>query len=184
MFKITFEDMVITFLQRLLWLVALVAAQMMVFNYVHLMGYATPMPYVYLLLLFPLGTHRWTALLWGFSCGLLCDIVSLTTGVGAAAMTAAAFIQPPLLALLAPKDAVEDMQASFASMDFWPYVRYAAVVTFVFTATYFLLQSFNFFHIGDLAISFLSSWLLTLLICVAIEGVRGGRTSSRAVRDV
>lgn len=179
MFKITFEDMVITFLQRLLWLVALVAAQMMVFNYVHLMGYATPMPYVYLILLFPLGTQRWTALLWGFCCGLLCDIVSLTTGVGAAAMTAAAFIQPPLLAFLAPKDAVEDMQASFGSMDFWPYVRYAAVVTFVFTAVYFLLQSFNFFHIVDLAISFLSSWLFTLLICVAIEGVRGGRKSKK-----
>ncbi|MBQ7496015.1 MAG: rod shape-determining protein MreD [Bacteroidaceae bacterium] len=169
--------MVITFLQRLLWLVALVAAQMMVFNYVHILGYATPMPYVYLLLLFPLGTQRWTILLWGFCCGLLCDIVSLTTGVGAGAMTVAAFIQPPLLTLLAPKDAVEDMQPSFAAMDFWPYVRYAAVVTFVFTAVYFLLQSFNFFHIVDLAISFLSSWLLTLLICVAIEGVRGGRSS-------
>ena len=168
--------MVITFLQRLLWLVALVAAQMMVFNYVHIMGYATPMPYVYLLLLFPLGTQRWITLLWGFCCGLLCDIVSLTTGVGAAAMTLTAFIQPPLLALLAPKDAVEDMQANFATMGFWPYVRYATMVTFVFTATYFLLQSFNFFHIVDLAVSFLSSWLLTLLICVAIEGVRGGRS--------
>ena len=176
MLKITYEDMVITFLQRLIWMVALVAAQMMVFNHVHIMGYVTPMPYVYLLLLFPLGTKRWTVLLWGFSCGLLCDIVSLTTGVGAAAMTAAAFIQPPLLQLRAPKDAVEDMQASFTAMGFWPYVRYATEVTFVFTTTYFLLQSFNFFHLVDLTISFLSSSLLTLLICVAIEGVRVGRS--------
>lgn len=184
MLKITFEDMIITFLQRLLWLVTLVAAQMMVFNHVHIMGYATPMPYVYLLLLFPLGTQRWTILLWGFCCGLLCDVISLTAGVGAAAMTAAAFIQPPWLQLMAPKDAVEDMQASFSAMGFRPYVRYAAVGTFVFTLVYFLVQSFNFFHIVDLAISFLSSWLFTLLICVAIEGVRGGRTSTRAARDV
>ena len=180
MFKFTLHDMVITFLQRLLWMVALVAAQMMVFNYIHILGYATPLPYVYLLLLFPLGTGRWTILLWGFFCGLLCDVVSLTTGVGAAAMTLTAFIQPPLLQAMAPKDAVEDMQASFASMDFWPYVRYAAVVTFVFSAAYFLLQSFNFFHLLDLAIAFVSSWLLTLLLCVAIEGVRGGRKTKPA----
>ena len=31
--------MIITFLQRLLWMVALVAAQVMVFNYIHLFGY-------------------------------------------------------------------------------------------------------------------------------------------------
>ena len=178
MFKFTLEDMVIIFLQRLLWLVALVVAQMMVFNNVHIFGYATPMPYVYLLLLFPLGTQRWLILLWGFFCGLLCDVVSLTTGIGAAAMTLAAFVQPPLLRLMTPKDAAEDMHPSFSTMDFWPYVRYAAVVTFVFCAAYFLLQSFTFFHILDLLIAFLSSWLLTLLVCVAIEGVRGGRKKS------
>lgn len=172
--------MIITFLQRLLWLVALVAVQMMVFNYMHLFGYATPLPFIYLLLLFPLDTQRWTILLWGFACGLLCDIVSLTPGIGAAAMTLAAFVQPPLLALMAPKDSVEDLEPSFASLGFWQYVRYAAIITFIFCAAYFLLSSFNFFHVLDLAISFVSSWGLTLVLCLLIEGVRKKKSDAQS----
>ena len=164
--------MVITFLQRLLWMLALVALQMMVFNHVHIAGYATPLPVIYLLLLFPLGTQRWSILLWGFACGLLTDIVSLTPGICSAAMTLAAFIQPPLLAALAPKECPEDMQPSFKSMGFWPYAYYALLLTLVFSLTYFIVQAFNFFHIVDLAIAFASSWALTLMLALAIEGAR------------
>ena len=167
--------MVITFLQRLLWLVALVAAQMMVFNYIHLFGYATPLPYVFLLLMFPLNSSRWSILLWGFVCGLLCDFVSLTPGLGAASMTLTAFLQPLLLKAMAPKDSLEDMQASYSTLGLWGYVRYAGILTSVFMLTYFLLMSFSFFHIVDLAIAFASSWVLTLLLCMAIESVRNSK---------
>lgn len=165
--------MITQFLQRLLWLVALVAAQMMVFNYIHIAGYATPLPYVYLLLLFPLGSSRWSVLLWGFCCGLLCDIVSLTLGIGAASMTLVAFVQPVLLQLMSPKDAPEDMQPSFASMGFWTYSLYALILTLLFALSYFLLQSFSFHHLADIGIALGSSWLLTFLLCLVFEALRG-----------
>ena len=164
--------MIIKSLQRLLWMLSLVAAQMMVFNNIHLFGYATPLPFVYLLLLFPLGTERWTILLWGFVCGLLCDIPSLTLGVGMASMTLIAFIQPPLLELMAPKDAVEDMQPGIASMGFWSFFHYSAMLTMVFVLVYFLLQVFNFFHPLDFLISMSSSWVLTFLFCLFFEALR------------
>ncbi|MBP5771784.1 MAG: rod shape-determining protein MreD [Bacteroidaceae bacterium] len=167
--------MVITFLQRMLWMVALVAAQMMVFNYMHLFGYATPLPFIYFLLLFPRGTQRWSILLWGFICGLLCDVVSLTPGIGAASMTLIAFVQPLFLEHMVPKDAVDDLQPGIDTMGFWSYVRYAGLLTFLFSLCYFLVLSFNFFHIVDLGLSFVSSWLLTLLLCLSFEGVRSKR---------
>ena len=170
--------MVITFLFRTLWLVALVVTQMMVFNHIHLMGYATPLPFVYLLLLFPLGTSRWSILLWGFVCGLLTDIVSVTPGVGAASMTLTAFVQPVLLQLMAPKDAVEDMQAGYDTMGFWGYLRFALVITILFALAYFLLLSFNFYHLVDLAIAFASSWALTLVLCLVIEALRSRSTEA------
>ena len=160
------------FLQRALWLVALAAAQMMVFNHIHLLGYATPLPFVYLLLLFPLGTQRWSIMLWAFTCGLLVDTVSLSPGVAAGAMTLAAFIQPPLLRLMTPKDAPEDMQASFRTMGLWAYTNYAAIVTAVFAITYFALTAFTFFHILDIVIALVSSWILTLFMCLLFETVR------------
>ena len=153
-------------------MLALVAAQILVFNHVHIYGYTTPLPFVYLLLLFPLGTERWNILLWGFVCGLLCDITSLTLGVGMAAMTLVAFIQPPLLQLMLPKDAVEEMQPGYDTMGFWGYFRYALLLTFIFVFAYFLLQVFNFFHPLHFLISMLSSWLLTLIFVLAIEAMR------------
>ena len=169
--------MIITFLRRILWLLTLVVAQMMVFNYIHLWGYATPLPYVFFILLFPLGTERWSILLWGFVCGLLCDMTSLTLGVGMAALTLTAFVQPPLLQMMAPKDAVEDMQPGYATMGLWSYFRYALVLTFIFCCAYFLIQTFNFFHLIDLLIAFGSSWALTFVLCLAIEAVHYKFTS-------
>lgn len=164
--------MITTFLQRLLWMMALLALQMMVFNYIHLYGYATPLPFVYFLLLFPQGTQRWVILLWGFFCGLLCDITTLSLGVGTAAMTLVAFVQPPLLQLMASKDAPEDLQPGFDTMGFWAYLRYALLLTLLFIVAYFLLQAFNFFHPLDLLIATLSSWGLTFLFCLLFEALR------------
>ncbi len=172
--------MIITFLQRLLWMLALVAMQMLVFNHIHLLGYATPLMSIYLLLLFPLGTKRWTILLWGFVCGLLVDMVSLTLGVCTSAMTLAAFIQPPLLKAIEPQNAAEDMQASFHTLGFWTYVRYAAVMITVFMVTYFLVQAFTFFHLKDIALDFVGSWLLTLVLCLALEATRSRKSSQHA----
>ena len=164
--------MITQFLQRLLWLVALVTAQMMVFNYIHILGYATPLPFVFLVLLFPLDTSRWSILLWAFVCGLLCDITSLTLGIGAAAMTLVAFVQPVLLHAMAPKDAPEDMRPAFSTMGFWSYFNYAAILTALFALSYFALQSFTFNHIADLGIACVSSWLLTFIICLVFEALR------------
>ena len=168
--------MITQFLQRLLWLVVLVTAQMMVFNYIHILDYATPLPFVYLVLLFPLGSSRWGILLWGFVCGLLCDIISLTLGIGAASMTLVAFIQPVLLRLMAPKDAPEDMHPAYSTLGFWTYFNYAAILTAIFALCYFALQSFTFNHIVDLGIACGSSWLLTFVICLIFEGLRDHKT--------
>lgn len=164
--------MITTFLQRLLWMIALVVLQMVVFNYIHLFGYATPLPFIYFLLLFPQGTQRWGILLWGFICGLLCDITTLTLGVGAATMTFIAFVQPPLLQHMVSKDDPEDLQPGIATMGFWSYFLYALVLTILFVSTYFLLQTFNFFHPIDLLIAMVSSWALTFLFCILFEALR------------
>ena len=148
----------------------LVAAQLLVFNHIHLFQFATPLPFVYLLLLFPLGTEHWRILLWGFLCGLLVDMTTLTPGVGAAAMTLTAFAQPYLLPLFTPKDAVEDMEPSYRTMGFWLYARYASFLTGIFCISYFLVLAFSFHHFWEWLVSLLSSWLLTLVLCLIFQG--------------
>lgn len=167
--------MVTTFLQRLLWLMALVVLQMVVFNHIHLLGYATPLFFVYFVTLFPLGTSRWSILLWAFACGLLADITMLTPGAGAAAMTLTALIQPPLLESMRPKDAPEDMQASIHLLGFWHYAYYCGILTLTFTLAFFLLQFFTFFHIEEMAITWAGSWGLTFILCLLAENIRSSK---------
>lgn len=158
-------------------MLALVASQMLVFNHIHLFGYATPIVSIYLLFLFPLGTQRWSIMLWGFVCGLLTDIVSLTPGVCAASMTLTAFIQPLLLKAMEPQNAAEDMQASYHTLGFWTYVRYAAILTTVFMSAYWLVMTFSTIHFADLILSFIGSWIITMGLCLTIEETRGRKTA-------
>ena len=53
------------------WFVMLIALQVLVFNHIHIAGYATPLPYVYFLLILPSDTPRSALLMWGFR-GLPC----------------------------------------------------------------------------------------------------------------
>ena len=63
------------------------------------MGIATPLLYVYLVLLFPKTYARWLQLLLCFAMGLCIDMFTNTPGLAAASMTLTGFIQPYILDL-------------------------------------------------------------------------------------
>lgn len=76
-----------TIISRLGWFVFLFLLQVLVFNHVHIFGYATPMPYIYFLLILPSDTPRWLYVLLGFVLGLLIDLFTNTPGMAAGSMT-------------------------------------------------------------------------------------------------
>lgn len=55
------------FLQRLVWFVFLVLLQVLVLNHVHILGYATPMLYIYYILVLNAEIPRKSLLLQAFS---------------------------------------------------------------------------------------------------------------------
>lgn len=167
--------MIVVFFVRLLWLLLLLALQVLIFNHVHFLGYATPLVYVYFLFLFPLNASRSGVMLWSFALGLAVDVFSNTPGVAAASMTLAALAQPPLLKMMAPEDSVEDAPLSFRTMGRWVYVRYVVLLSLLYHAAFFLLEFFSFFNVLDLLLSLAGSWLLTLAFCLAFEGLRSSR---------
>lgn len=164
--------MILVFCARLLWMLSLLALQVLIFNHVHLLGYGTPLVYTYFLFLFPLGASRNGVLLWSFALGLAVDVFSDTPGVAAASMTLVALVQPPLLRMMVPQDAVEDVVQSYRTMGAWAYVRYVVLLSLLYHLVFFLLEYFSFFNGLDLLYSFAGSWLLTLSICLAFEGLR------------
>ncbi|MBR4968192.1 MAG: rod shape-determining protein MreD, partial [Bacteroidaceae bacterium] len=76
--------MIQTILSRIGWFLLLVALQVFVFNHIHVLGYATPMPYVFFLLILPNDLPRWLFVALGFLLGLIIDVFADTPGVASA----------------------------------------------------------------------------------------------------
>lgn len=161
------------FLIRLSQFLLLLALQVLVLNQIHLFGYATPMLCVALLLYFPHNTSRVELLLWSFIMGLCVDIFSNTPGVCSGSMTFTAMLRPFLLELQLPKDGAEDLVPTFRNMGMWSHMRFAVSLLFVHLAVYHLLDAFSFFHLADVAISFASSFALSLVLLLLIDSFRG-----------
>lgn len=167
--------MLLVFLARLCWMLLLVAVQVLVFNHIHLLGYATPLPYVYLLVMMPKGVPRYQVLLWGFFAGLLVDMFSNTPGMAAGAMTWTAFLQPMLLGLMVTKDVPDDSVPSFAGMGTGLYLRYMLMLVFVHHLVFYVSEFFTFYNWGYAAVSLLGSWVLSSLVIVAFERMRSSK---------
>lgn len=58
--------------------VTLLLVQVLVLNHIHLFGFATPLLYMYVALIFRRNYPRWGILLWCFAMGLAVDIFSNT----------------------------------------------------------------------------------------------------------
>lgn len=164
--------MVFVWLYKILWLIAIWAIQVLVFNQIHILGCITPLISVYFLSLFPKNTPRSMLLLWGFTAGMLTDLFSGTPGVVSASMTLAAFFQPVLLKLLVSKDAPEDLVPSIRSLGKWKYFQFLLMLTLLHHITFFLLESFSFFNWQTLLISMGGSIVLSLILMMTLELVR------------
>lgn len=164
--------MIVTLLRRLLVMLLLVAFQVLVLNHLQLFGYGTPLIFVCLLLYMPMGVLKTGVLLWGFCTGMLIDIFSNTPGVASGAMTFTALIQPSLLKLMAPRDAAEDITPTMQTMGTWNYVRYTMIIFLMHHLVYFGLECFSFYHIADVALLMLASWVSSVLLALLLESFR------------
>lgn len=163
---------VIDVLRRLLIFVALCLAQALVLNRIQLFGCATPLLYVYFIIILPRGYPRWAALLWGFSLGLSVDMFANTPGVAAASMTLVALLQPYLIELFLPRDAEENIASAVYSLGVWRFLCLASILTCVFALAFFALELFSIFNWLLWLECAGASTLLTIVLIMAMESTR------------
>lgn len=160
-------------LPRVLWIIGLILAHTLVFNHIHLMGYATPMPYVYALIILPHGTARWIYVVLGFCIGIVIDILSNTVGVAAAALTLVGLLTPLLLRTFAPDDKLEEeFTPSIKTMQWGGFLKLAVVVTLIHTLVFFLFETFSLFDALEILIKVGSSTALTVIFMMTFEKLR------------
>lgn len=157
--------------KTLSFFIILVLVQVLVFNHIHLFGYATPLLYVYFVLPARRGFPKWALLLWAFLLGICVDIFSNTPGLASASMTLIALIQPYLLELFVPRDSPEDLKPSFTSLGTSKYMFYTFILVFIYCMVFFLLEIFSFFNWMQWLFSAGGSMLITLVLVWVIENL-------------
>ena len=89
--------MIYSYFGRIRQIIIILALQVLVFDYIHLWGYATPLLGVMVVVYSPLSDNRVTNLVMSFLAGIVMDMFTNSPGVAAASMTLASFVQHPLL---------------------------------------------------------------------------------------
>ena len=148
----------VLFLHRLGWFVFLVLLQVLVLNHVHILGYATPMLYIYYILILNAETPRKSLLLQAFFIGLCIDIFSNT--------------RRPLLRMQMLRDVTDDYVPGIRSMGFYPFFRYVLSETVVFIVTLQVIDAFTFFRMSELMWKILTDTLMTIVGIICIDTIR------------
>ncbi len=146
--------------------------QVLVLNHIHLLGCATPLLYIYMVLLFPRNYPKWAMLLWAFGLGLSVDIFSNTPGVAAASMTLAAFLRPYLLEPFLQRESADDLVPSMKSLGTFRYVVLATILILFYCLTFFSLEMFSFFNWVQWLYCIGGSAALTLVLVLALDNLR------------
>ena len=159
-------------LRRSLLFIIFTLVQALVLGRIHLFHCATPLLYVYFIIMLPRNYPRWASLLWGFALGLAIDIFNNTPGVTAAALTLTAFIQPYLLELFLPRDAEEDIKSSAAQLGRGNFYTLAFILVLIYCFNYFTVEAFSFFNWTHWLLCIGASTLLTYILIVTLETLR------------
>lgn len=162
----------IDIIKKLLQLIVLVVAQVLVLNNIHLLGCATPLLYVYLVLRSRRFCPKWGSLLWGFALGLSVDIFTNTPGLAASAMTLTALLQPYVLTIFIAHDNQDDVTPTLRSLGPGKYISYILILISIFCLTFFSLETFNLFNWVQWIWNIVGSTLITTVLVIVIENVR------------
>jgi rod shape-determining protein MreD len=164
--------MLIDTFRRTLLFGILCLVQALVFNHIHLFDCATPLLYVYFVLLFPRNFPKWAILVWSFIMGLVIDTFSNTPGVAAASMTFLGLIQPYLMIPFTPRDSPDDLVPSMKTLGLTKFIYFAVIAVFIYCLLFFTLEAFNFFNWLQWLENILASTVLTSVLILVIENVR------------
>lgn len=159
-------------LRRCIELLVLLAVQVLVLNHIHLGIYAFPLLTPLIVVWTPYGFSPVWLTVTAFLAGLVQDMFSGTPGIGAAALTFAAFMQRPMLRLFVGKNLTETQYPSPDSMGAVKFVFYTVLIFTLHHAVFFFLEDFRLIDIQGTLLSALSSLLFSCAFALLVDYVR------------
>lgn len=162
----------IEILKRIGFMLVLIIVQVTLLSRIHLFDCATPLLFIYFIVLTPLMSPHWVNLPLAFILGFSIDAFSNTPGLAATALPLMAFIQPYALTALADCEKGDNFYPSLQSMGWLKFSSYVFFLVAVFCLIFFLLEVFSFFNWQQWLMSTLGSMLITLIFIYVLELAR------------
>lgn len=166
--------MAVRYLNYVAWLLALLVAQVLIFNNILLLGYATPFIYVYLLFFMDSSlVSKNQLMIWAFFLGLGVDIGADTLGMNTAASVLLAFARPTLISMFCQvNDDINNFSPSIRTMGTIGYLKYISVGVLLQHSLLIALEYFKFTSLTDISLRIISSTILTTICIFAIDKIR------------
>lgn len=153
----------------MVWFIVLVLLQVLVLNHIHILGYATPFFYIYLIVKMEYRIPRYLILLIGFLLGLTIDMFTNTLGVNASATVLLAFMQPFFLKIFAPRDVEDELVPERRQIGAWSFCKYVVLCVCLHHTMLLMLEYFTFVGILQTLIRIVVCSLFTIIMILAID---------------
>ncbi|AJA68974.1 rod shape-determining protein MreD [Myroides odoratimimus] len=153
--------------------IALLIAQILIFNNIDLFGFINPFPYILFIILYPTDNNKAVFYLTSFFLGLIVDMFENSGGMHAAASLILAFARPSILKfsfgisyqyhnLNIIKKITKDI---FKSLEVFGYISISVVIHHIIL---FGLEFFRFNFIWEILLRTVLTTITTLLACILI----------------
>lgn len=161
-------------INKILWFIGLILLQVLLLDKIILAGVATPMAYIYLLMLWNRNGIRWILLLTGFVLGIVIDSFENMPGVNASACVMLAMLQPFFLKLFIPREQQDEpsLVPSLKTLGWVGYLKYALFCVLTHHLMVLALEYFSLADVTGLVTRVVGCSALTLLIVMMFEMVK------------
>ncbi|MDE6556568.1 MAG: rod shape-determining protein MreD [Duncaniella sp.] len=169
-----------TILQYSLLGIALILAQVIVFNHICLFNVAVPMVFIYLIVRLPITLSVNWVLTISFFTGLLVDIFSDTQGMNAMACTVLGFCRKPVFRLYVPRE--EDVtrpEPTMHTLGTAVFIKYLSTATLLYCILVFTIEAFTFFNPLQLVLRIVCSTILSTVLMLGIDSLMTPRSEKR-----
>lgn len=163
--------MIGTLLSNIVRFITLVLLQVLMIDHIDLAnGWVVPYLYVLFLLMLPLETPHWQALLIGFVTGMVMDFFGSTPGLHAVACTVLVYARSLMLRALSPREGFDPSdRATIAQMGLAWFVTYAGVLVLLHHLVLFFLEVYRFDGFLSTFARALGSAFATLVLCLLAQ---------------
>lgn len=161
-------------INKALWLVGLVFLQVLLLDKMTLFGVATPLAYIYVLLIWNKGWSRSYLLVVSFILGLVIDMFENMPGVNASACVLLGMLQPVYLNLFIPRELQDEhaIEPSAKTLGWGGFLKFTLFCVVTHHVMVLLLVFFSFGDLAGMVVRIAGCVLMTMAFVIVFELLR------------